>query len=128
MIDDNSPQPLGSFGTGSTILGGGGGHLAAAIQRRAPALNQASPASAIFQPSIQQPQNPDMPNRSPMSMVHPQPMQQQPGQPPIGGQPMPPTPQPEHNIILEALTNRLKHISKKEMMAMETSQGTQQNL
>ena len=105
---DNTPS-IGSFGA----IIGGGSPIAQAMARRGydtSILDQVSPGSANFQPMpmATQPTNNALP-----------PMNQQPSQPPAQPQAMqpvtpPPAMNPETELILKALTERLKHHSNVE--------------
>lgn len=110
-----------SFGSGSAILGGAQNVTQAMPMPGAQNVmqHQVSPASAIYQPGIQVPQQPQMPQGGdPMSMFGMQaslnPASQQQQQPAQPQQPNAPQPKGESNSIIEALTNRLKDIAKLE--------------
>lgn len=106
-----------------------GGALSQSMAQGLSAPMQTSPQSVSFQPGLQAPQNPPMPDKTPMAMsphlkaalarrgmpmpgalpapVSPQGMPQQ-------GMQQPQMPQSESDLIIKALDSRLKHITKKE--------------
>lgn len=129
----NPATPQAAFGTGSPLLGGTSA-LQRSIQARAPqsSLNQQSPASPGFQPGLQVPANPPMPNKSPMTMgggqataspvVQPQPTMQP--------QMQQSNPISEAEQIVGALIKRLTHhsnLAKQNADMQEASQAMPQS-
>ena len=120
------PQRLG-FGRGSPMIGNGG-MVAQQMEQGAPALNQQGTNSPGFTPGQQMQPYPTLPTPSsamPPSLgqqVHqlgmaPQPMAPMPQAPQM---PQPQAPKSRGHLIIEALSNHLKHIADLETRIHDT--------
>lgn len=123
-------MPIG-FGQGSPLLGGTGG-LVRSMMNGSPSPLQQSPSSVGFDPNLQVPAYPQMPDKSPMTAIpthqmeqpsqQPTQQSQQPGIVTIPGvqdaapqQPGLQIPLSEAQLIVKTLGARLNHLSKKEI-------------
>lgn len=125
-------EPTAQFGSGSPLLGGTSGlarsMLGSNMLPQGAALTQESPASPNYDPALSAPANPPMPNGSPVADMHLQQyMKGMNNQAPAAPAPQPQAPAPmqvpepqmqppvsEAELIIKAMTDRLKHMSKKD--------------